>query len=317
MINFRFHLVSLIAVFLALALGVVMGATVIDQAIVDGLNSRIDSVENEADRQRAENSDLRDELDRRNAYVEATAAFTVSGRLEGVPVVVVALDGADGDNVRNVVAILQEAGAQVPGVLWIEQSWLLSDEDSAQRLADALGVLPEPDAERAAGWAALAERLATGTVPETTDVLTTLTDAGFVRFEAVGDDEEDSGSFPPGYPGSGARVLLIGGTDGSAESEAMMEFLAPVARALVAVDLRVVAGEAFRQEEDGPEQGARLTVVRGDDELAAVVSTVDDLEQMEGAVAAALALVDLGQGVVGHYGYGDGASGPIPETAST
>ena len=36
MINFRFHLVSLIAVFLALALGVVMGATVIDRATSTG-----------------------------------------------------------------------------------------------------------------------------------------------------------------------------------------------------------------------------------------------------------------------------------------
>ena len=42
MINFRFHIVSLIAVFLALALGVVMGSTVIDRAIVDGLHDRID-----------------------------------------------------------------------------------------------------------------------------------------------------------------------------------------------------------------------------------------------------------------------------------
>jgi hypothetical protein len=239
----------------------------------------------------------------------------VSGRLEGVPVAVVALRGADGDNVSTTVSMLQEAGAQVPGVLWIEQSWLLNDEDSAQQLADALGVLPEPDAERESGWAALAERLAIGTAPLAGDVLTTLSDAGFVTFDGVSDDEDDS--FPPGYPGSGARVLLIGGTDGSAESEAMIEFLAPVARALVAVDLPVVAGEAFREEEDGPEQGRRLAEVRGDDELAAAVSTVDDLERVEGAVAAALALADLGQNVVGHYGYGEGASGPIPETAST
>ena len=31
MINFRFHVVSIVAVFLALALGVVMGSTVVDR----------------------------------------------------------------------------------------------------------------------------------------------------------------------------------------------------------------------------------------------------------------------------------------------
>jgi hypothetical protein len=37
MINFRFHVVSLIAIFLALALGVVIGAGVIDRGVVDAL----------------------------------------------------------------------------------------------------------------------------------------------------------------------------------------------------------------------------------------------------------------------------------------
>ena len=47
MINFRFHVVSLIAIFLALALGVVIGAGVIDRGVVDTLNNRLDSVESQ------------------------------------------------------------------------------------------------------------------------------------------------------------------------------------------------------------------------------------------------------------------------------
>ena len=62
MINFRFHLVSLVAVFLALALGVVMGSTVIDRAIVDRLSSQIDSVKKRADAERADNRALRDQV---------------------------------------------------------------------------------------------------------------------------------------------------------------------------------------------------------------------------------------------------------------
>ena len=43
MINFRFHVVSLIAIFLALALGVVIGAGVIDRGVVDALDNRLDT----------------------------------------------------------------------------------------------------------------------------------------------------------------------------------------------------------------------------------------------------------------------------------
>jgi hypothetical protein len=43
------------------------------------------------------------------------------------------------------------------------------------------------------------------------------------------------------------------------------------------------------------------------------VSTVDGLERVEGGVAAVLALADLGRGVVGHYGIGDGTERQLPE----
>ena len=58
MINFRFHLVSLIAVFLALGLGILVGSTVVDQVIVDRLDSEISSVSHESNQLKSENSQL-------------------------------------------------------------------------------------------------------------------------------------------------------------------------------------------------------------------------------------------------------------------
>ncbi|HUF85442.1 MAG TPA: copper transporter, partial [Acidimicrobiia bacterium] len=189
MINFRFHLVSLIAVFLALALGVVMGATVIDQAIVDSLNARINDVRDAARAQRSENSNLRRELDRLRSYVEGTDDFAVAGRLDGVPVAVLAFRGVNGDAVRRPVEVAQLAGAAAPGVLWLEEKWLLEDDESLQQLADVLGAPPSDDdaALRDAALVALAERLAAGAAPLGTDLLVSLVDAGFVAFEPVGE----------------------------------------------------------------------------------------------------------------------------------
>ncbi len=311
MINFRFHLVSLIAVFLALALGVLMGATVIDQAIVDGLNARIDRVRDEANRQRAENGDLRADLDRLGAYVDDTAGITVSGSLESVPVAVVAIRKADNDAVKEAVTLAQMAGARVPGILWLEEG--LVDESSRPQLAEVLGVPPDAGSVRGALSTVLAQRLAVGADPGSGDALAALSDAGFVTFEPVGDGGNEGDLPLDAYPGSGTRVLLV---DGSDSAPGMTELVVPLTRALVADNVPVVVAETFHESDDGPDRGAQVAGIRGDEELAATVSTVDDLELVEGAVAAVLALSDLGAGVVGHYGYGSGATRAVPEAAS-
>ncbi len=90
MINFRFHIASLIAVFLALALGVLMGYGVLSQPTVSGLQHRIDTVENNANERKRENDDLHDQLNQLQGYVDGTAQFATAGRLDGVTVVVLA-----------------------------------------------------------------------------------------------------------------------------------------------------------------------------------------------------------------------------------
>lgn len=52
-----------------------------------------------------------------------------------------------------------------------------------------------------------------------------------------------------------------------------------------------------------------------DAELRTNVSTVDNLEQKVGRVAAVLALSDLGVGRAGHYGVGTGATSILPPLA--
>ncbi len=64
MVNFRFHIVSLIAVFLALGLGILMGSTVVKGAIVDRLDREIDQVRKESDNLRNANRQTNDDLDR-------------------------------------------------------------------------------------------------------------------------------------------------------------------------------------------------------------------------------------------------------------
>ena len=139
MINFRFHLVSLVAVFLALTIGIVVGASVVNQQIVDGLNRRINTVENNADKQRSENLLLSGKVKELESYLTTAAPYVVESRLTAVPVVVVAEHGVDRDATRALVTLLQDAGAETPAIVWLQSKWLLDKPDDRTALAGIVG----------------------------------------------------------------------------------------------------------------------------------------------------------------------------------
>ncbi|HEV3135539.1 MAG TPA: copper transporter [Acidimicrobiia bacterium] len=311
MINFRFHIVSLIAVFLALALGVVMGATVVNRAIVDRLNSRIDTVEKNANARKTESDQLRGQVGQLNGYIDGTKDYAVAGRLDGTTLAAIATRGVDADAVKQTVTLAQQAGARAPGIIWLEGKLALSDADTVRQLGELLGKTGQnAKATRDEAWNAIASRVATGGGAATNgrDLLAALADAGFISFEPVGN--QGDGFSATSFTGGDVRVLLIDGTNGQVNGN---EVLAPLGNALVANRLRLVVGDVFAQKDKGPKRGAMLAPIRGDDALKQAVSTVDDLDLVEGRVASVLALADMNRNVVGQYGYGTGASKSAPE----
>ena len=63
MINFRYHIISIVAVFLALAVGVVMGSAVIDKAVVQTLEDQQAAIDRRVDQVILENDQLRTSLE--------------------------------------------------------------------------------------------------------------------------------------------------------------------------------------------------------------------------------------------------------------
>ena len=58
--------------------------------------------------------------------------------------------------------------------------------------------------------------------------------------------------------------------------------------------------------------GVWLAPIRNDDQLKTVVSTIDDVDVVQGRVADALALADLARGSSARYGTGAGAQSTVP-----
>jgi len=313
LINFRFHLVSLVAVFLALALGVMMGSTVIDRAIVDGLEANIKTVGDRADRTRDENLALQARLDALEGYAEQALPLLVGERLKGVPVAMVAVRGVEEGAVRQTADILRAGGAVIPGVVWLEPPLSLPDVRAEVKLGEVLGDPFQRGADlRREAMEALGTRLAVG--PEVArsqaqpgDVLTGLGSAGFVAFDGLGGDFD-----PARYPPAGSRVLVIDGSQGKLETDAVA---LPLIRALQVAGAMVALGEVFVPAKSGPGRGAIVSGVRNDQALSTRVATVDDLDEPRGRTALALALDELGRGQAGHYGEGRGASRQLPEPA--
>jgi hypothetical protein len=68
-------------------------------------------------------------------------------------------------------------------------------------------------------------------------------------------------------------------------------------------------------EHDGPERAVFLRPLRSDSAVAPKLSTVDNIEDPRGRIAAVLAVAALVQGKTGHYGIGRGADRAVPEVA--
>ncbi|RAD64859.1 copper transporter, partial [Burkholderia multivorans] len=75
MIDFRYHLVSLVSVFLALAVGIVLGAGPLKEPIGESLQSQVDAL-------RADRDDLRTKLDAANGNIAKQNEFVTAASPE-------------------------------------------------------------------------------------------------------------------------------------------------------------------------------------------------------------------------------------------
>jgi hypothetical protein len=219
--------------------------------------------------------------------------------------------GVDGDQVSALMTATQQAGGTATGTLWLEDRWALKSGDDVAALQDALGTTTRnKNALRGEGFQQLAQRLSEPGASGEPDLLVALQQAGFLGYDGV------SGSSIGAFPGRDAGIVLVVGNKGSVSPQ---QVAAPAASALQAADVPVVVAGVWADVSDGTERADAVKPIR-DGNLARSVSTVDDLDLVEGPVTTVLAMSDLflSPPVVGHYGYGPNAQViPDPVKAST
>ncbi|MFZ5851076.1 MAG: copper transporter [Actinomycetota bacterium] len=313
MIDFRYHLVSLLAVLLALAVGIVVGTTTMSRPAPSTSGDQVA-------RLTTENRDLQGSVRQLEAAQRFDDAFLrgltpalVAGRLAGSSVLVVLLPGADPREADELARVVELAGGKVTGRVTFKDKYV--EAAQAQVLDDLTGRLVPPNVslnrqgstpyDRSA--VELASILVTNQpsqvgreAPQAATILTGFQSIGFLDYS--------------GTPAKRASLVVVltgapaAGTPPPPEEQRRVQGAwLSLATALDAQGRgTVVAGPATAAA-----TGGLLTVLRGSP-VARQVSTVDGTGTVAARVSVVLALAEQDRGRAGQYGSGTGATAPAP-----
>jgi hypothetical protein len=136
-IDFRYHVVSIVAIFLALTVGLVIGASILSGGLANSLRNDLSKANDQITGQQTEIKSFDTQTDQQNKYIDDTAAQLVSGRLTGECVALVQLDGADAGAYSAVRTMVQkQSGATVCSDTSINAA--LTDDSSQDELTSLL-----------------------------------------------------------------------------------------------------------------------------------------------------------------------------------
>jgi len=164
--NLRYHIASLVAVVLALAMGLLLGSIVVERGVLsDQQTALVKGLQEEFDKVRTESAALKVENDALSAYSAESAPALVRGVLEGRTVLVIAAPDS-GDTVASVNSSVRGAGGRAAVVTFTSAGLSLSDEDVSAAAVKTLG-LPQGSVDQTVVVNALAREWTTPNDPRT------------------------------------------------------------------------------------------------------------------------------------------------------
>jgi Copper transport outer membrane protein, MctB len=316
MIDFRYHIVSIVAVFLALGLGLLVGATALQPTALGGLISLSQREHEQIGAALATNRQLNRQLDSNDQWAQANAPQLLHGLLAGERVVVVEAPGASSQVVSGVSDALAEAGATVSGQVQIQDKFFDVSRATQQQLtqlaqrftpvAVSLQGSPVAQASQAIAGAILTRDGAGQPVAGQRDSASAALLSGFGAegFLAVNGQPDARATL--------AIVIIPDTPQSTSISNPQSQRLVTLAQQLnLAGQGTVVAGSV-----DGSGPGSVIDVMRNGGR-AGHLSSVDNANRTIGQIVVAQALAEQLRGVSGSYGATSSAASAAPSPAPT
>jgi copper transport outer membrane protein MctB len=119
-IDFRYHLVSIVAVFLALAIGIVLGSTELQGSTIDGLRSLSNSLRSQLSAVTAQRDGLVTEATANDTFLQTAEPKLLSAMLTGMRIVIVTEPGAPSAITDGIDKAAGLAGATVAGTVALQ-----------------------------------------------------------------------------------------------------------------------------------------------------------------------------------------------------
>ena len=312
MISLRYHVISIGAVFLALALGVVLGSTALSNTLLSGLSGQKNNLAAQVSDLQSQRDGLNGQLTDADQFATGIGPLAVRGTLSQRTVVLILGPNASQTQAGELSTLITDAGGTVTGQLQLTQNF--TDPNQADQLRDLVTRLIPAGVQLpvASDPGTLAGGLVGPLVllNKTTDAQQASSDELAAALAGLA-----SGGFvKPGaqlQPAQLAVVLTGGaetGNDPADRSAMLAQFATQVQRSGAGTVLAGGAGSAGGSGAVG--------VLRADSANNSIVSTVDDVDTAAGRVVTVLALQQQLSGKAGAYGTAGNAASPVPEPSN-
>ncbi|RZL72489.1 MAG: channel-forming protein, partial [Rhodococcus sp. (in: high G+C Gram-positive bacteria)] len=140
MISLRQHAISLAAVFVALAIGIVLGSGLLSSGLVSGLRDDKTGLENQVDDLQSTNNQLGEQLNSADGFDAAVSGRVLRDTLVDRSVVVITTPDADPGDVDGVTRSIGASGATVTGRVSLTDSFVsaANGDDLRTRLTNVI-----------------------------------------------------------------------------------------------------------------------------------------------------------------------------------
>jgi hypothetical protein len=283
-IDIRYHAVSLLAVFLALALGILVGFAIMDPGQI---RQFVEEVKKDNERTRVENREeletLRQQQKISQTFGKVLLPLALKGRLEGKRIIILLDHDPGKDSPAHALQnLLEDAGAKITAVVTLLPRLGRLKENEAERILAGRGITPPTGTNPRT---LLAERLGRRIAEGGSNLPFYLESEGLIRLSPGSDFNRPVDA-----------IVVVGGSAPDPESLETVE--EPLLRAMIETDRRIVGCERSRDSGAAAEFFQRLDL-----------PTVDCVDTYHGQVALVLAVA----GKNGNFGTKETADRLLPD----
>jgi hypothetical protein len=338
LIDFRYHLVSIVAVFLALAVGIVLGSTELQGRTLSVLSSANNSLKSQYQAAAAQRDAYQAQANGADAFLQSSELLLLGdGKLlAGQKIVLITEPGAPDSVISGVTKAATDAGATVTGQVALTSAFNDLSGTSEARLSSVNGSISArqgitlgPVTDNQTGYQQNAAQLIAAAILQKTAPATTGAGGGNSGGNQSGLSDGDAQTLLQAYaqasfitvsgsPTIRATLAIIvppGGVPSDGESDPTNRVLVAIAQDLASASaVTVIAGPTAASGQPG----SAISVVRSFS-VSGQVSTIDNADTTQGQITVMQAIAtQLAGGKASSYGIsGANSVSPVPAPTPT